>query len=479
MLKHLSLIWKLTLSFMLVALTSAALVAIFIRFTTSDRLFGLIIEQQRSELQTTLTEYYSEHGSWQDVEQNWQKIWIDSLRQPTPNPETPDQQDPRKDPSRDRRRIFGLADADGVVLISLEPFFHKGETLSQETLNKGISITLNDQKIGTILTAPLEPRLTPEEDMFLQRTNQALLLAAIAAIVTALIIGILLARTLVTPLRSLTAAVQKMTSGELGQKVNVDSNDEIGILSQKFNQMSEEVARVNRQRRQMTADIAHDLRTPLTVIAGYIESMQDGVLQPTQERLALIYNEIERLQDLVSDLRTLSLADTGEISLHPQLFSPRYLLERALAPYQHRAEQQKVSLRLDIKEPVNAIKVDESRMMQIFSNLLSNALRYTSEDGEILLSAEQKGQVVEIAVKDTGEGILEENLPHIFERFYRADPSRYTETGETTGLGLAIVKALVEVQGGNIRAESTIGQGTAIYIQFKASDQVLEEQVED
>jgi two-component system, OmpR family, sensor histidine kinase BaeS len=501
--KSLSILWKLTLAFMLVAVISAAFVAVFIRLTTSDRLFSLIIEQQRNDLQTILSNYYTTNHSWDGVEVKWQS-WTDEMaskNNPAPEPPPGDsgannngsgnntsknssnngsgnntsnpsgggnssgqQNDAR---FRERRRLFGLADEKGIVIVPLDPYFVKGSTLPTDVLERATPIEVNKVRVGMILTAPLEPSLRPEENAFLQRTNQALLMGALVAMLIALIVGVLLALTLITPLQKLTQAVQKITSGELGQQVDVKGGDEIGVLAETFNQMSQEVARVNHLRRQMTADIAHDLRTPLTVIAGYIESMQDGILQPTPERLALIYTEIERLQDLVGDLRTLSLADAGELSLHLQVISPKYLLNRAAAPYQHRAEQQQVTLRVEMGQDVDPIRVDEARMMQVFSNLLSNALRYTSAGGEIVLSAVQKGKFVELSVKDNGEGILEENLQHIFERFYRADSSRYSDADETTGLGLAIVKALVEIQKGTIRAESQVGQGSAIFIQFE------------
>ncbi|HMN59116.1 MAG TPA: HAMP domain-containing sensor histidine kinase, partial [Anaerolinea sp.] len=155
-----------------------------------------------------------------------------------------------------------------------------------------------------------------------------------------------------------------------------------------FNAMSAKVAQANQIRRQMTADIAHDLRTPLTVISGYIESMRDGILAPTPERLDMMYSEINRLQDLVGDLRLLSSVDAGELPLHTQMLSPRYLLERAAAPFQPGAEQQKVTLRVEAADDLPQVNVDEGRMMQVFSNLLSNALRYTPEGGEIVLSAQ-------------------------------------------------------------------------------------------
>jgi two-component system sensor histidine kinase BaeS len=322
--------------------------------------------------------------------------------------------------------------------------------------------------VGTILTANEPPGFNPQEAQFLQRTNEALIFAMLGALLVTLAIGILLARTLTRPLHALTLAAQSITQGQLEQEVKVGANDEIGQLATAFNRMSQEVARVNQLRRQMTADIAHDLRTPLTVISGYVESMRDGDLRPTPERFALMYSEIERLQNLVGDLRMLSMADAGELSLNPQSLSPKNLLERAAALFRHQAEGQQVAIQVEASDDLPSIRVDEARMIQVLGNLISNALRYSLPGGTITLAVQSSGDEVEIRVEDTGVGIPEEELPYIFNRFHRGDKSRHTETGET-GLGLAIVKALVEAHGGSVLAESRQGQGTVIQLVFPSN----------
>jgi signal transduction histidine kinase len=324
---------------------------------------------------------------------------------------------------------------------------------------------VNGEQVGTILVATFQPRLNPAENLFLQRTNEALFLAMVGAMLAALVIGILLAMNLIRPLRALTQAAHNITRGQLEQQVKVSSKDEIGELALAFNSMSQEVARVNLSRRQLTANIAHDLRTPLTVIAGYIESMRDGDLEPTTERLSLIYSEIEQLQNLVGDLRMLSQADAGELSLIPQPLAPKYLLERAAFPFQHRSERQGVALSVEVSDSLPVIKVDEARMMQVFGNLINNALRFTPAGGKIVLSAYAAEGKVVLTVQDNGAGIPTEELPYIFERFQRVDKSRHTQEGES-GLGLAIVKSLVEAQGGSVRAESKLDEGTTIFIEL-------------
>jgi signal transduction histidine kinase len=460
-----SLYWKLTLAFMLVAFTTAALVALFIRLTSADRLRQLVIEQQRSSLQQTLQSYYASVGSWEGVAQSWSQI--QSLALPTPGVQPPDRP-PQENPSPDgqgRRNFFGLADAQGVVIVSVDPQYPPGASLPADVLQAGTPVSVDGKRVGTILTANEPPGFNPQEAQFLQRTNEALIFAMLGALLVALVIGILLARTLTRPLQALTRAAQSITQGQLEQEVRVGANDEIGQLATAFNRMSREVARVNQLRRQMTADIAHDLRTPLTVISGYVESMRDGDLKPTRERFALIYSEIERLQNLVGDLRMLSMADAGELSLNPQSISPKNLLERASMLFRHQAEAQEVAIQVIASDDLPDIRVDEARMIQVLGNLISNALRYTHSGDVITLAAQPSGDELEISVQDTGAGIPAEELPYIFDRFYRGDQSRHSETGET-GLGLAIVKALVEAHGGSVSAESKPGKGTTIRLAF-------------
>lgn len=460
-----SLNWKIALAFMLVAFTTAALVAVFIRVTSADRLTRLIIEQQRGNLVAALSNYYAANDSWNGVAASWRNLQV-SFNPPGLAPAT-DRPPTGEVKGGDRGSLFGLADADGMVIVPIQSLYPRGAQLPPQLLRVGTPISVDGEQVGTLLTSYRLSSFNPEEALFLQRTNQALLMGILGAMLVALILGIVLASGLTRPLKALTQAAQSIAQGNLEQKVVVNSEDEIGQLATAFNQMSEEVARVNQLRRQMTADIAHDLRTPLTVIGGYVEAMRDGVLQPTEARLTMIYTEIERLQDMVGDLRMLSQADAGELPLHPQSISPRALLERSAALFQHKAEQQQVMLSVTVDGDLPDILVDEARLMQVLDNLLSNAFRYTPTGGKIHLSAAAQGDKVIISVQDNGSGISTDELPHIFDRFHRGDKSRHTEAGES-GLGLAIVKALVEAHHGTIRAESHVGEGTTIFIEIPA-----------
>jgi signal transduction histidine kinase len=480
-----SLYAKLALSFMLVAFTTAALVALFIRLTSADRLIQLLIDQQRSSLETSLAEYYQANGGWSQVSEHWGQIQRQA--QPTlqaqagARPSTGGlsvtgqqtqagtggglvaggAQAAASGPElHGRPSQFGLADARGLVLVAAGRTYPVGTQLSEDVLKNEAAIKVGGVQVGTILTAAQQPGFNPAESLFLQRTNQALIMAMLGALVVALLLGIALASTITRPLRALTDAARGIGRGQLGQQVTVRSSDEIGQLASAFNRMSEEVATANRLRRRMTADIAHDLRTPLTVIAGYVESMRDGVLQPTPARLTLIYTEIERLQNLVGDLRMLSQADAGELPLNLQRIAPRSLLNRAATLFRHQAEQQVVTLQVATAPDLPDILVDEARMIQVLGNLLCNSLRYTAPGGRIELSAVPVNGRIQLTVRDNGSGIAPEELPFIFDRFYRADRAR-TDTGES-GLGLAIVKALVESQAGSVSVRSTLGDGTEI-----------------
>jgi signal transduction histidine kinase len=254
-----------------------------------------------------------------------------------------------------------------------------------------------------------------------------------------------------------------MSAGALEQEVPLRTQDELGELAAAFNQMSAELNRSNELRRQMTADIAHELRTPLAVIKGYTEALRDRDLPATVDTFQTMYREAEHLSHLIDDLRTLSLADSGELALDRQMNSPNELLERVAAAHSPQAQRSGISIKLDTDPGLSHVWVDAERMAQVLSNLVSNALRFTPEGGQITLAARQHTGAIQLVVRDTGTGIPPVDLPHVFERFYRGDDSRQANEGES-GLGLAIAKSLVEAHGGAISAESTLGKGTTFTI---------------
>jgi signal transduction histidine kinase len=303
------------------------------------------------------------------------------------------------------------------------------------------------------------------------------MLGALGAGGAALLLGGLLARALTRPLRELTTAAHEIAQGRLEQKVPVRSQDELGALAGAFNRMSADLARARDQRRQMTADIAHELRTPLSVILGHAEALRDGVLPPSPETLGLVHDEAQRLSRLVEDLRTLSLAEAGELALSRRPTRPSVIVESAAAAQAPRAQRQQIELRTEIEAGLPEVEVDPDRMAQVMGNLLDNALRHTPAGGRVVCRVTRRPSPdarhptpVTFSVSDTGPGIAPEDLPHLFDRFYRADKARGRSPEQRgSGLGLAIAKSIVEAHGGRLRAESEPGAGAQFFIEIPAS----------
>ncbi len=449
-----SLTTKLILAFLLVGVIGSLLVAAFINTRTRAEFERFLLDRRRTQLTEQLVTYYQEHGSWEGVED-----LIRRARQHGP-------------PSVLLDRVF-LLGKDRQVIVA--PRARPGRPpLQLRNADLAIPIKVDGDVVGWLaIDAPrfFAPTLSPEA-VFRDRVRQAAILSALAASLLALLVGVFLARSITKPVRELTAATRALADGELGRQVEVRGRDEIAQLASAFNRMSADLARSNQLRQQMTADIAHDLRTPLSVILGYTEALSDGKLSGSPRMYEAMYGQAQQLSRLVSDLRILSLADAGELSLNRAPVQPRELLARVAAAYQGKAQEQGVTLEALPGPDLPAIEVDSTRMDQALGNLVSNALRYTPPGGRITLSAEldphgmevggEVREAVTLKVMDTGVGIDEADLPLVFERFYRGDRSRHEE-GES-GLGLPIVKSLVEAHGGRIAVHSAPGEGTTFTI---------------
>lgn len=436
---------KLTLAFLLISLLAVGLAAAFIWGSISNAFNEYLESQQQNSFVVAATNYYQTNNTWNGVD-----AYLRSQQLLPPL----DEVNPPPQP-------YVLVDSRRTVIVASAPFV-MGEKVRQGDIDKGIAITINGQIVGTVISTgqPLVPK--PIDQKYIDQINQALWIAALGGVLIAILLGLLITRSLTRPIRELTHATHEMAQGRLTQQIPVRSQDELGELAQSFNQMSADLARSNQSRKQMTADIAHDLRNPLTVINGYLESLQDGKLKPTPERFAVMQAEVQHLQRLVEDLRTLSLADAGELKLHlePTLISD--LLNRVAEAYRHQAEQNQIEIKVDADPNLTEIHLDPARMEQVLGNLVSNALRYTSQGGEIRLEAKQLNGSLSVSVIDNGSGIPADILPHIFERSFRGDTSR---SGSESGLGLAIAKSIVELHGGRITPKSA-KNGTSFQIIF-------------
>ncbi len=304
----------------------------------------------------------------------------------------------------------------------------------------------------TVLMEPLEQR-------FLAAVNRSVWITTLTALVGAMVLSALLARQITGPLAALRKGAQRIAAGDFSGRVHIQSKDEVGDLAVSFNAMAEALERNEMARRNMVADVAHELRTPLTVIEGTADAMLDGVFPPTAENLQVIKDQAQMLSQLVGDLRELSLAEAGQLRLERIPLQMEEVIDQAARGAEATAREHGLQLETRTAAGLPPVLADPVRLGQVLNNLLSNAIRHTPAGGKVGIEAKGEGTAIVISVWDTGEGIPAEDLPFVFDRFYRADKSRARRSGGT-GLGLAIVKQLVEAHGGQVWAESTPGLGS-------------------
>jgi histidine kinase len=295
---------------------------------------------------------------------------------------------------------------------------------------------------------------------FKAAVNESLLISAIAAFLIAGIAAIFISRRITKPIQTLTRASQKIASGEYDHRIPKEdtSDDELGQLADSFNQMAEKLEGIEAMRRQLIGDISHELRTPLTAIKGSTEGLMDGVLPADKSTYQQIYREADRLQRLVEDLQELNRVDGSVLPLDRKPVKINDLVKSTVTPLENTFTMKGVSLESHVETKLPAISVDADRIQQVLHNLLGNALQFTAADGKVTLDVRKEKENILFSVQDTGAGIAKEHLPHIFERFYRADKSRSRINGGGSGIGLTIAKSLVEAHGGEIWAESA-GKG--------------------
>lgn len=277
-----------------------------------------------------------------------------------------------------------------------------------------------------------------------------------------LVVSYFLSGNITRPLRQLSQAAEKIRQGELKQEVPVETGDEVGQLASVFNQMSAELAANESNRQELLANIAHELKTPLAVLQGHLESMLDGVEQPEPDKLFSMQEEVMRLTRLVGDLRDLSLAQFHQLELHLQPVELGEKTERAAEMLEPLLEEKKLHFVKDLAPDLPVRQLDPDRMNQVLYNLITNAIRYTTPGTAILLKTEGAGEKVRLTIADEGPGIPPEDLPHVFEQFYRGDKSRNRASGGS-GIGLSLAKSFVEAQGGHIEARNR-PQGGAEFV---------------
>lgn len=378
-----------------------------------------------------------------------------------------------------------LTDAEGVIVADSAGVL-VGQRHPDEHLAAGVAIMVAGQRVGTVLVdSMVEPALNPLDQDFLRSVNLAVLLSAMAVGVVALALGSIFFFQITAPVRRLTQAAEAIAAGDMDQRVAVGTGDEIGRLAQAFNTMTDSLERAETLRRQMVADIAHELRTPLSLVQGNLEAILDGLYALNLENVASVHEETLVLTRLVNDLRDLALAEAGQLRLQRDTVSLADLVERAVEGFRAQAAEQELTLVTELPSGLPPVDGDEQRLNQVLINLLSNALHHTPPGGQIAVSVKQvsaqerlphspaplppdpSAPLLLISVADTGRGIPPEDVPHVFERFYRADKSRVRTSGGS-GLGLAIARQIVEAHGGSIWAESWVGVGSTFFVALPA-----------
>jgi two-component system sensor histidine kinase BaeS len=317
--------------------------------------------------------------------------------------------------------------------------------------------------------APVALAMGDAERIFIEDSQRSLFIAALVSILVALGLGFLVSMMVTQPMRQLSLSARKIAEGDLAHRVKNKGDDEIGEVSVAFNSMAEQLEKKEKSRKQLLADVAHELRNPLSIVQGNLEAWLDGVITPTPGQIASVYDETVLLNRLITDLRELSLAEAGQLKLHVEQTNLKDLIEGEVTAFQARSQEKAVSLSFNIAEGISSFNIDRDRIKQVLHNLLENALRYTPSGGAVIVKAEKEGQrMALISVADTGSGIDAADLPNVFDHFYKADKSRHRAYGNT-GIGLALVKNYVELHGGKAWVKSESGKGSTFYFTLPMS----------
>lgn len=435
-----SLLFRLLTGFSIVIIITVGAVFFFLSQSTAMEFqrFTEGIESRRADnLRLQLTNYFIHSGGWDGIQP-----FIEQM-------------------GRIYEWRIVVTDSDGTVVAD-----SASEMLGEqhEPEDSGVLLLASPLASTSLGTLYFEPQMRPGAEVALLATMVGriggfLLWSCLLAIGVAVAIAFLISRRVLSPVRALTQAVQRLGHGDLGQRVEVVDRGEMGELAGAFNTMAGELDRADRVQRQMIGDIAHELRTPLSNIRGYVEAIRDRVVQPDETTITIIDEEATLLSRLVDDLQDLSIVEAGQLALEIQPEDPLALIQQATDAVRTRAATRGIELGTYAPDSLPLVAIDHHRISQVLRNLLDNAIAQTGQGGTVTLTATGQGSIVEVAVSDTGAGITEEDLPKIFDRFYRADRSRARATGGR-GLGLTISKGLIEAHGGTMRVESEPGEGS-------------------
>jgi two-component system OmpR family sensor kinase len=447
---------RLSLAFVLVTLIGVVTVTLLVDWSAGSEFRQYVMRRDmmsQGDLMGTLTAFYQRQGNWNGV--------VDVLAAET-----------RRSLGQGRGMMVGrpamlLADADYRVIYD-ERGTRLNSTLDQDERANALPVTVNGCTVGYVLvSSPGRDTLQPAEQAFLDQLRSTLVIAALIAGGVGIALGVAISRGITRPLARLADTARAFAARDWTRRAAATGTREIADVAAAFNEMADELQRSETQRRNLMADIAHDLRSPLTVMQGNLQALLDGVYPLERTEIASLFDETRLLSRLVDDVRELTLAEAGQLPLNIRPVDVAASLRATAAHFALAAEAQNVEIGLDIPGQLPMALADADRLTQVLRNLVTNALRH-APGGQITLSVRAQAPApgcagrIRIIVADTGEGIPPEDLPHIFDRFYRGDKSR-TRTGGGTGLGLAIAKTWVEAMGGEIGVESQAGSGSRFW----------------
>lgn len=462
---------RLSLAFGLVTLAAVVAAAVLANMQVSTDFRQYVFHNQmlQSTLPPALADYYAANGSWAGVEELLATVRGPGMGMGMGQGQGQGNGNGNGQGQGQGRGMMGqgggliLADAAGQVVYSASGD-QLGNRLPQQALAEAVPVTLQGQTIGYLTSAAPgnQVALTAEAEAFLSQINRSLLQAGLIAGILGVLLGVLIARGVAAPLGRLADAARRIARGHLDERVPVTGATEIAELAGAFNEMSAHLEQAEQLRRNMVADIAHELRTPLSVVQGNLRAILDDVYPLDKAEIASIYDETLVLNRLISDLRELAQAEAGQLSLNLQPTQLTPLIEGMAERFRELAREKEITLTTAVPPQLPSLSADEDRLKQVLHNFLSNALRHTPPGGSIDIKTDAQPEQIRVSVRDSGSGIAPEDLPRVFDRFYRADKARARDQGGS-GLGLAISRQLIRAHGGEVGANSAPNQGSEFW----------------
>lgn len=469
---------RLSMYFLLVICVVAGSSLIFIQHTTENLFRSFIFsgDSEKAKIYATiLADYYAENKGWQDLQfflSEIPQIAFSGIDRRIHGGQSTLRISgyPEKTISALLSDRIAVADKNGVIVAdTAAKILHTVHPASH--LKYGIPIFANSEHVGTVLVGSMiDSSITGINERFLSSIVTSLIWGVLISAGLALFLGLIFSAQVTKPIVSLTGAVHHVAEGDLSIVVNAEGNDEIADLAKSFNRMIEELKRLENARKQIIADSAHELRTPVTLIQGTIEGMIDGVFPIDIPTLKSVHEETVRLSRLIDMLRELEIIESGKLVLSLETINVMDILHKAEALFASSAKEKDIALSVDPPDAPPLIKADYLRLSEVIYNLISNSIKYTPSGGRVRLRTknDEKRAVTRIYVEDSGPGIPAEERERIFERFYRIDKSRSPDRGGR-GLGLAIAREIVKAHGGNIAVTDSELGGAAFIIEMKAA----------